>query len=263
MRDDDMNSRAKLHELLRLCSDNSDEVSRLIIIDRMTHSSEYQKMKTAGTLRSLLNSYYPLAILEKMGLDELKQREMLMHETVSLYDRIVKSIHYGNAPELSKNDRPDYKDLSSLLNLKNKIVLSTNKKNISNIGEDEVMSIFADQTIKSAQQCFDCLPVNIAKKDSITERDVSEGMAGALYCVDKDQFDSIHWNFLRFLLNSEKIIASEQLRRKKHRLFKIATIMVCFGSVFACTQFGLISESYSFDYSVIMMLVSLVYMIVG
>jgi len=258
-----MDYRAKLHELLRLCSDNNEEAAKLILMDVITHSEEYHTVQNNAALADVFKNYYSLYALESLNVKELKERQKLLHETALICDKVMKCVHYGNGPELSEKEMPDFTNLESVIELKNRIVLTTKQKNFSNIKEEDAFSVFSDRTIKSAQECFDLLPVSVTTKGVISDTDISDFMKDTLYCVDIAQFDSILQNFTTFAQNSERIVSKERMRKRKHRLFKIATVMVCFGSIFSFYQFGLISEAYGTTFSGMMLIISLLYLIVG
>ena len=258
-----MNYRAKLHELLKLCSDNNDEASKLVLLDRITHSADYHTIQNTTALKEVSDKYYSLSALESLSVNELKQRESLLYETAAVCDILRKCIHYGNGPELTEKDKPDFSSLDSIIELKNKIILSKMQKNYSNIRDGDELSLFSKEAVKNAQDCFDRLPVSISMSGVIEEKDLTECMKDTLYCVDIAQFDSIRQSFMTFVQNSEKIVNRERIRRKKHFLFKLATVMICFGSIFSFTQFDLISETYSTNLSAMMLIASFLYMIVG
>lgn len=258
-----MDNRDKLYELLKLCSDNNDEASKLVLMDRITHSAEYHTVQNTVALKEISDNYYSLSALESLSATEMKQRESLLYETAAVCDKLKKCICFGNGPELSEKDRPVFSNLDSVLALKKRIVLSERKKNYSNIREGDEFSLFSDKTIKSAQECFDQLPVSFSKRGVVSENDITECMKDTLYCVDIAQFDSVAQNFLTFVQNSEIIVNREKTRRKKHLLFKLATIMICFGSIFSFSQFDLITDTFSTNFSALMLIASFLYLIVG
>jgi len=257
------NKREKLISLLGLCSDNETEATKLQLLMSIIQSEDYTAFSKSVALKKPFEELYDRTKLEELSNSELKNRSLLLHKLVSFNNRLVQSIHYGNGSELTSEDMPDFTSLKSITKLCNKISLSHNVENFSNISENNALTIFSDTTIKSAQACFDRLPVSISKEASIDEASIKNYMGDTLYCINIEEFKACHKRFLKFAEKREAIIAKEKLRRKKHRLLKIAIVMLCFGAIYACSQFGLFSENFTPIFTLIMLITAILFLIWG
>lgn len=257
------NVREKLISLLGLCSDDETEATKLQLLTSIIQSEDYAALSKSVALKKLFENLYERTKLEELSNSELKNRSPLLHKLVSFNKQLVQSIYYGNAPELTSEDLPDFTSLKSITKLCNKISLSHNVENYSNISEDNALAIFSDTTIKSAQACFNMLPVSITKEATIDEALIKQHMGDTLYCFNIEEFKVCHKNFLGFAEKSEEIIAKENFRRKKHRLLKIAIVMLCFGAIYACSQFGLFSGSFTPALTLIMLIMAILFLIWG
>jgi len=256
-------AREKLISLLGLCSDDETEATKLQLLTKITRSADYSALLKSVALKKIYEDLYEHTKLEGLSNSDLKKRESLLHKIVSFERQLVQSIHSGNGPELTHEDLPDFTSSKSLSQLCNKIHLSHDVTNFTNISDENALSVFSDSTIKTAQKCLDMLPVSVTKSSRIDEAVIRQHMGKTLFCVNIEEFENCHRNFLRFAEKSESIIASEKLRKKKHRLLKIAIIMICFGVIFACSQFGLFSDSFTPILSLIMLIVSILFLIWG
>ena len=257
------NVREKLISLLGSCSDDETEATKLQLLTSIMQSEDYTALRKSVALKKPFEDLYDRTKLEELSNSELKSREPLLHKLVSFNGQLVQSIHSGNAPELTSEDFPDFISEKSLAKLCSKISLSHDVTNFTNISEENALAIFSDETIKSAQQCLDMLPVSITKTDSIDEEMIRQHMGNALYCISIEEFKTCHKNFLGFAEKSEAIIAKEGFRKKKYRLLKIAIVMLCFGAIYACSQFGLFSDTFTPILTLIMMIISMLFLIWG
>lgn len=253
----------KLLSLLGLCADNENEATKLQMLARITQSADYQELSKSIALKKPFEENYSLSALESLDNSGLKKREELLHKIVYLQRQLVRCINYGNGPEITSKDSPDFTSLKSVKRLLSKISLAQEKTNYSNIKSDNVLALFSDATVKSARDCFNMLPISLTKTEKITEADITKNMGDTLYCIDIAEFDSIHREFLRFSEKGEKVIAAEKIRRKKHRLLKTAVVMLSFGAVFICAQFGLLAESYTITLNIAVFLATILYLIWG
>lgn len=257
------NTLDKLLSLLEYCTDNSEEASKLQLLVEITQSTDYKELGSAVALRKPFNEFFSLPRLEEVGLDELIKREDLLPQLVSFHSILLKCIRSGNGSELSSCDYPDFTSVTSLTELRDRIRLSFGNTNYSNISDADAMELFSEKTIKSAKILFDMLPVSLTSSETITEEDINNNLENALYCVPIDEFERVHQEFLAFSQNGESIVRNEKTRRKKHALFKIATILVCFGAAFGFSQFGLFSEAFEPILYVILLAASVIFMIWG
>lgn len=257
------NVREKLISLLGLCSDDETEATKLQLLTSIIQSEDYAALSKSVALKKLFEDLYDRTKLEELSNSELKNRSSLLHKLVSFNKQLVQSIYYGNAPELTSEDLPDFTSLKSITKLCNKISLSHNVENYSNISEANALVIFSDTTIKSAQACFNMLLVSITKGATIDEALIKQHMGDTLYCFNIEEFKVCHKNFLGFAEKSEEIIAKENFRRKKHRLLKIAIVMLCFGAIYACSQFGLFSSNFTPALTLVMLIMAILFLIWG
>lgn len=257
------NVKEKLISLLGLCSDDKTEATRLQLLTSILQSEDYYALSKSVALKKQFEELYDLTRLEELNNSELKNRYSLLRKLASLDEQLVQCIHSGNGPALISEDLPDFTSLESITKLCNKISLSHKIENYSNISEGNTLSIFSDATIKSAQDCFDMLPVSVSKEDTIDEASINQYIGDTLYCVNIGEFNTCHKNFLGFTEENEAIIAKEKFRRRKHRLLKFATVMLCFGAIYACSQFGLFSDTFTPIFTLVMLIVSILFLIWG
>lgn len=257
------NVREKLISLLGSCSEDKAEAARLQLLTDITQSSDYSALSSSVALKQQFEELYDCSKLEELSSSELKTRASLLHKLVSFNKQLVQSIHSGNGPELTSEDQPDFTSLKSITRLCSKLSLSPNVENYSNIPEENALAVFSDTTIKSAQKCLDMLPVSTAKSESIDEADINQCMGSTLYCVNIEEFNTCHKNFLGAAEKSEAIIAKEKFRRKKHGLLKIAVVMLCFGAIYSCAQFGLFSDVFTPIFTLVMLVIAILFFIWG
>lgn len=257
------NVREKLISLLGLCSDNKTEATKLQLLTSIIQSEDYTALSKSVALKKPFEDLYSRTKLEELNNSELKNRSLLLHKLVDFNEQLMQSIYFGNGPKLASEDLPDFTSLKSITTVCNKISLSPNVENYSNIPEDNALAIFSDTTIKSAQSCFNMLPISITKKSTIDEASIKQHMGDTLYCFNIEEFKSCHKNFLGFAKKSEEIIAKEKFRRKKHRLLKIAIVMLCFGAIYTCSQFCLFSSNFTPVFTLVMLIIAILFMIWG
>ena len=257
------NIREQLISLLGLCSDNETEATRLQLLTSITQSADYSELSNSIALNKVFQDLYEYPKLEALNNSELKDRESLLHKIVSFNKQLIQSIHSGNSPELTNEDSPDFTSQKSITKLCNKIRLSHDITNYTNISEDNALDVFKDTTVKSAQECFDMLPISITKNDKIDETVIKEYMGDTLFCVNIEEFKTCHEKFLEIVEESEPIIKKEKLQKKKRMLIKIAVIMLCFGSIYACSQFGLFSDIFTSVFTFAMIAISILFLIWG
>ncbi|MDO5445837.1 MAG: hypothetical protein Q4F31_09500, partial [Eubacteriales bacterium] len=257
------NEREKLISLLCFCSDDETEATKLQLLTSIMQSEDYDALSKSVALKRQFEDLYNSTKLEELSNSELKNRSSLLHKLVSFNKQLVQSIYSGNGPEMTSEDMPDFTSLKSLTKLCNKLSLSHNIENYSNISENNALAIFSDTTIKSAQVCFDMLPISITKEESIDEASIKQYMGNTLYCFNIEEFHACHNRFLDFSEKSEAIIAKEKFRRRKHRLLKIAVVMVCFGAIYACSQFGLFSDNFTSMLILVMLIMAILFLLWG
>ncbi len=257
------NVREKLISLLGLCSDDNTKATKLQLLISIMQSADYSELGKSDALKKPFEDLFDRAKLEELSSSELKNRGMILHKLAPLGKQLVHCIHAGNAPELTSEDLPDFTSLKSITKLCNKISLSQSVENYSNISEKNALAIFEDTTKKSAQECFDMLPVSITKAETINEETITRYMGNTLYCINIEEFKTCHKNFLGISEKSEAIIANEKFRRKKHRLWKIAVVMLCFGAIYACSQFGLFSDNFTPVLTLVMLIIAIMFLIWG
>lgn len=253
----------KLLSLLNNCSENKEESARVQLISEIIQSSDYRVLQNAAAIQRPFVASYSVAELEKLDNVELDKRKKLLHKLVSFYEQLRGCIQSGNGPMLSPDDTPDFTSEKSISRLLKKISLSNNKTNYSNIDPSNALAIFDASTVKSAQNCFDSLPVSLSKRKEITESDITNSIGDTLYCIDISEFASIHKHFLEMSKKGEEVISAEKTRRRKHRLFKIAVVLLCFGVIFAFSQFGIIADTYTPALSAVAILAAILYLIWG
>lgn len=249
--------------LLRLCSDNVDEAIKLQYLANIFQSSDYQELCKSATLKNTFEELYEFSKLEALNNSELKGREVLLHNLLSFNKQVVRCISYGNGPELSDDDIPDFTSSKSILAFLKKIHLTQDKLNYTNITETNALEIFSDKTIKSAQECFDMLPISLTKSIKIQEPKIAHCLNNTSFCINIAEFESIHKNFLSVAEKDEEIIATENFSNKKYRFIKVAVVMMSFGGIYACTQFNVISDTYTPSFTLVMLIAAVLFLIWG
>ena len=257
------NVREKLISLLGLCSDDEQKASKLQLLTSIMQSEDYTVLSKSVALKKPFEDLYGRTKLLELSNSELKNRSSLLHKLVSFNKQLLQSIYSGNGPDLTKEDFPDFTSLKSITKICNKISLSNNVENYSNISEDNALTLFSDTTIKSAQACFDMLPISITKEEFIEEASIKQYMGNKLYCFNIEEFNTCHKRFLEVVKKSEVIIAKEKLRRKKHRLLKISIVMLCFGAIYSCSQFGLFLGNFTSILTLVMLIIATLFLIWG
>ncbi len=253
----------KLLSLLERCSENSDEATRLQLIASITQSQDYKELSRAIALQKPFQEYYSLPVLETLDNNTLKKREELRQKLVSFHTQLIQCIHSGNGYELTSKDLPDFTSNKSIARLLGKISLSYKETNYTNIGERDALELFSDTTVRSAKECFQMLPISLTRRESISEEGILNCMGKTFFCIPIDEFEETRKRFLDFARKSEQIVKKEKIRRKKHALLKIATILLSFGAVFAFSQFGLFSESFTQTMYGVILIASIIFMIWG
>jgi hypothetical protein len=255
--------RKKLLSLLNICAENHNESGKLLQLANLIQSEDYRELASNHAFRTEYKSAWTVDQLQLLDATELEMKESEIHNLAKMLRLLQEAILCGNAPSLTQYDFCSFRDPKSITKLIGKLSASKKQKNYSNIDNWHLMKIFDPATVKSAKECFYMLPLHVTKKTAITEADIQVAMGNRLYCVDIEQFKRVHRDFLVFSNNAEATIKYEKLRRKKHRLFKVAVVMMLFLITFACDQFGLFSEAYSTTFSLIMCLNGLLYLILG
>ena len=172
-------------------------------------------------------------------------------------------VRTGNGPELAHDQLPDFSSAASINELLRKIKVTKSRTNYTNISNTNILELFSKNTISSAIECFNRLPVSLSKSETISEGEISAVLGDTQYCIDIQEFDAIHREFLESSRKDEKIIAKEKLRRKRHFLLKIALALLCFGAIFGFYQFGLITESFAINLSMVFIGATIVFLIWG
>ena len=253
----------KFISLLGKCSENGDEATRLQLLASIIQSQDYKVLSRAVALKTAFQEFYSMPVLEVLDNKTLMEREKLLHKLVSFHYQLIQCIHGGNGPELTEKDLPDFISSKSISRVLSKISLSHKTTNYSNIGEEDALKLFSDTTVKSAQKCFELLPVSITRQESISEEDIIKNMGDSFFCISIDEFERIHQEFLDFAEKGERTIHAEKIRWKKHILLKIVVILLCFGAAFACSQYGLISEASTQIVYLVMLIAAILFMIWG
>lgn len=253
----------KLFSLLGRCSDNADETRRLQLLASITQSQDYKELSSATALSEPFQAYYALSVLETLDNNTLLQREELLHKLVSFHSQLIQCIQSGNGPELTPKDLPDFTSNKSIARMLDRISLAHKKTNYSNIGEENALELFSDNTVRSAKACFERLPVSLTTQETISEEDIKSYMGDTLFCIPINEFEETHQVFLDFVSKGEQTVNGEKTRRKKHALLKTAIILLCFGAVFAFSQFGFISESFTQVMYSVIFIASVIFMIWG
>lgn len=205
-----MKNTTKLLSLLNNCSENKEESARVQLISEIIQSSDYRVLQGTAAIQRPFVANYSVAELEKLDNAELDKRKKLLHKLVSFHEQLLGCIQSGNGPMLSPDDSPDFTSEKSISRLLKKISLSKNKTNYSNIDPSNALAIFDASTVKSAQNCFDLLPVSLSKREEITESDITNNIGDTLYCIDISEFASIHKHFLEMSEKGETAISAEK-----------------------------------------------------
>jgi hypothetical protein len=255
--------RKKLLSLLKICAEDRDESGKLLYLEKVIHSEDYQELVNNQAFCTEYQSEWTIAQLERLSFAELQKKESEIHHLGKMLRLLQKAICYGNAPSLTTDDFCSFKNPLLIAKLNDKLSVGKALRNYTNIDSRNMMKIFDPATVKSAKECFSMIPILVAQKTDISKTDIQTAMGSRLYCVDIEEFNRIHRDFLIFSDNANTVIGNEKQRRRKHRLFKMGVVMTLFGITFACDQFGLFSEAYVSTFSVIMFFNSLLYIILG
>ena len=253
----------KLIALLNLCSDNGDEAKKLRELALITQSSEYEALSNNDSLEPIFSKLYSYPVLQTLGLSELTKRGQAIRKAYSLYNSLTWCVRTGNGPELAHDQLPDFSSAASINELLRKIKVTKSRTNYTNISNSTILALFSEDTISSAIECFNRLPVSLSKSETISESEISAVLGDAQYCIDIQEFDAIHREFLESSKKDERTIAKEKLRRKRHFLLKIALALLCFGAIFGFYQFGLITESFAMILSMVLFGATIVFLIWG
>lgn len=253
----------KLLSLLNICAENQNESEKLKWLANIIRSDDYAQLQRNTNFRIEYQENYSVEQLEKLDLPELKERKKHIADTSRMFRLLQEAIRFGNAPALRKEDAPDFHDMRTITNLSDRLTVSDRRENFTNIDEKNYMRIFDDKTIKSPKTCFDLLPLSLAQKAEITECDIQNALEGRVFCVDAEKLHAVHSSFLGFSVKAEETLRKEKLRRKKHRLFKIAVVMLLCLVFFACDQFKLFASADSTCVALLFCLSSVVFMIWG
>lgn len=253
----------KLLSLLNKCADDQNDAAKLQYLASIMRSDDYREIENNASILQEHSDTFSVASLEKLTAPELKKRQKEIKALANMFRLLHRAILFGNAPALNADDKPTFDDLQSVSRLSDKIKVSDDRKNFSNITSDCIMKVFDEGTIKSAKECFDLLPLSMAKSSFISEEDLKSALGDKLFCVDAAKLSAIHSNFMGYSSKAEDMIAKEKLRRKKHRLFKVAVVMLMFLVSFACEQFGLFAPQYSALFTILVLVISIVFLIWG
>ena len=253
----------KLITLLNLCSDNGNEAKKLRELALITQSSEYEALSNNASLKPIFSKLYSYPVLQALGPSELTKRSQAIRKAYSLYNRLTWCIRTGNGPELAHDQLPDFSSAASINELLKKIKVTKSRTNYTNIDNSTVLELFSERTISSALECFNRLPVSLSKSETISESEISAALGDTMYCIDIQEFDAIHRDFLESSERDERTIAKEKLRRKRHFLLKIALALLCFGAIFGFYQFGLITESFAITLSMVLFGTTIAFLIWG
>ena len=234
------NIREQLITLLKLSSDDQSAAIKLQLLSNITRSAEYSALSKSNVFKQLFEDLFERSKLKELGNSELRKRLSLLKKLSDFSNKLVQSIRCGNATELSVNDTPDFTSSSSITAVLRKIRISPDITNYTNLTEDNALEIFSDKTIKSAQECFDMLPVAITKSAEIDEETIKLYMGETLFCINIEEFNACHEGFLALAETSEAVIEKERFRKRKRRLLKIAIVMLCFGAIYTCCQFSML-----------------------
>lgn len=258
-----MKNADKLLSPLNDCSNDKNASARVHLIAEITQSPDYNILQRSAAFQRPFVASYSTDELEKLDDFELEKRKKLLHMLLSFHAQLLLCIHFGNGPALSSDDSPNFTSEKSISRLLQKISVSHERTNYSNIDGNSALALFENSTVKSAQECFDLLPVSLTKHTEISEAEISKSMGNILYCIDISEFDAIHKQFLDSSEKGEHILSAEKLRRRKHRLLKVAVVLMCFGTIFAFAQFGVITEAYTAALYVAAILAAILYFIWG
>lgn len=253
----------KLLSLLNICADDQNESVKLQYLASIMNSDDYRELEENASILREHADTYSVASLEKLKASELKKKQKDIKALANMLRLLHRAILFGNAPELCADDRPSFDDQQSISKLTDKIKVSEARKNFSNITADCVMKVFDDTTLKSAKECFDLLPLAMAKSSFISEDDLKSALGGRLFCIDAAKLSAIHRNFLGYSSKAEEMITNEKTRKKKHRLFKIAVVMLMLLTIFVCDQFALFAPQYSALFTLLVLGISIVFLIWG
>lgn len=237
-----MSSQDKLLSLLDMCSDNKSESERLSLLAGITCSSDYNSLCNARAIKAAFEKDYSFEALERLNNNELQSRKKMLKDISTLYPRLIKCLYNGNAPELG--DAPDLTSEKSISKLLDAIKTTTQTTNYSNINVENALLLFEDSTIRSAQECLNMLPVSLTKKNEISEKEIKDYMDKTYYCVNIEDFQKKHKEFLSLSSESEQIIEMNSIKGKKRVLMKICVTLITFASVFICSQFKLLDTDF-------------------
>ena len=255
--------RQKLLALLNDCAEDYDEGAKLRYLAAILKSNDYIALGEIVAFHREYIEKYSVAVLEKLSASELKNKQREIQNTAKMFRLLQKAIQSGNAPCLTKNDRPEFDNNASIMALIKKLEVGKTKRNFTNLDNSTLMCVFDDSTLKSAQACFDLLPLSVAMKATIVEEDIKAVLGETLFCVDDAQLKKIHRQFLEFSSEAEKTIQNEKVRRKKYWLFKVAVVMLLALLAYTCGQFSVFTPQYSDIFTTIVFILSVVYLILG
>ena len=217
------NAIQKLFSLLGKCSEDDDKATRLKLLASITLSSDYKELSQAVAFKKPFEENYSIPILETLDISTLIQRKKILHKLVAFHSKLLQSIRFGNGPELSSKDLPDFTSSSSLTKTLKTIRLSNVPTNYSNISDETALELFSDNSVKSARECLERLPVSLTSHETISEEEINKAMGNTYYCVSIEEFKKVHREFLSFFSKGEQIVLDERILTCQS-LFNLATL---------------------------------------
>ena len=252
-----------LLNLLSLSADDKTEAVKLRTLRTITQSSDYSTLSKSGSFVQLFDDMFSIKKLDELSQEVLDERAVLLQNIVAFNNHLVESIHFGNAPELTEDDRPDFTSLQSIKAAYDKIQVSSNVTNYTNLTDKNSLNAFSSRTIKSAKDCLKLLPLSTMKLDNIDETLISHNLGDNLFCVNIDEFKNSHSQLLNYIEQKESIIENEKFRKRKHRLLKAAIVMLCGGMFSVCLFLNLFSSGFSALFILVLLIASILFLIWG
>lgn len=250
---------AELLTLLNMCEPNSTVLEHEMLVEQIQVMPDYQELASVKSYGEVYNSYFLIDTIKSFENKKIKQIKEVIPTLINTLQNIVFSLKNGNAPLLTRKDRPDFYDKAKL-NALNEKLDKGGSVNYTNIPPEKFMAIFEDSTIKDGKRIFDEMDEKVTDFEAAISKSIPDG----LYCISKSQIDSLENEFQDVV----KVINSERKEKIKKwilhfinrlTLSVLAILVLAFVNSFT----GLINDEMYSTSMAIILIASLVFVIGG
>lgn len=183
-------SSADLLNLLATCLPDDEQLEKAAQIETLVSMPAYAELRQNAEFHREFEQYYAPAVLQGLSLMQIRKARSAIPVAAECLGAIRGSLHSGPAPDLTPADRPDFYSGLSLRMLADRLQEPTGP-NYTNIPEDEFMTIFSPDTIRSAPEIFGSFRADATDMQAETARVCS----GRCYCVSADELAHLEHNY--------------------------------------------------------------------